>query len=53
MVLISPDNDVDFFVSQEITMDSLSHLAAELGNLLQAQNAQVTTAESCTGGGIA
>ena len=53
MVLISPDNDVDFFVSQEITMDSLSHLAAELGHLLQAQNAQVTTAESCTGGGIA
>ncbi|MFP3518159.1 CinA family protein [Pseudomonas sp. SIMBA_077] len=34
-------------------MDSLSQLAAELGRQLQALNAQVTTAESCTGGGIA
>ncbi|WP_300730083.1 CinA family protein [Pseudomonas sp.] len=34
-------------------MDSLSQLAAELGQQLQALNAQVTTAESCTGGGIA
>lgn len=34
-------------------MDSLSQLAAELGRQLQTLNAQVTTAESCTGGGIA
>ena len=34
-------------------MDQISQLAAELGLLLQALNAQVTTAESCTGGGIA
>ncbi|MNF72793.1 Nicotinamide-nucleotide amidohydrolase PncC [compost metagenome] len=31
----------------------LTRLAAELGQRLQAQGAQVTTAESCTGGGIA
>lgn len=34
-------------------MDSLSQLAAELGRQLQTLKAQVTTAESCTGGGIA
>ena len=34
-------------------MDLLSQLAAELGRQLQTLNAQVTTAESCTGGGIA
>ena len=34
-------------------MDQISQLAAELGLLLKALNAQVTTAESCTGGGIA
>ncbi|MES2870790.1 MAG: CinA family protein [Pseudomonadota bacterium] len=34
-------------------MDQLSQLAAELGQHLQALKAQVTTAESCTGGGIA
>ena len=38
---------------QESFMDSLSQLAAELGHQLHALNAQVTTAESCTGGGIA
>ncbi|AHL74712.1 damage-inducible protein CinA [Stutzerimonas stutzeri] len=34
-------------------MSSLTDLAARLGAALQAQSAQVTTAESCTGGGIA
>ena len=34
-------------------MSSLTDLAARLGVALQAQSAQVTTAESCTGGGIA
>ena len=34
-------------------MDELTQLATELGQHLQALNAQVTTAESCTGGGIA
>ena len=34
-------------------MDLLSQLAAELGRLLQTLKDQVTTAESCTGGGIA
>ncbi len=34
-------------------MDEITRLAAELGRLLQAQGAQVATAESCTGGGIA
>lgn len=34
-------------------MDELTRLAGELGRLLQAQGAQVATAESCTGGGIA
>ena len=34
-------------------MDPISRLAAELGHQLQTLNAQVTTAESCTGGGIA
>lgn len=34
-------------------MDELTQLAAELGKRLKALNAQVTTAESCTGGGIA
>jgi nicotinamide-nucleotide amidase len=34
-------------------MDQLTQLAARLGEQLQALNAQVSTAESCTGGGIA
>ena len=34
-------------------MDQISQLASELGLLLKALNAQVTTAESCTGGCIA
>lgn len=34
-------------------MDEITRLATSLGQLLQASNAQVTTAESCTGGGIA
>ncbi|MEG5265708.1 CinA family protein [Pseudomonas sp. JDS28PS106] len=34
-------------------MDEIIRLATSLGQLLQASNAQVTTAESCTGGGIA
>lgn len=34
-------------------MDSLTVLAARLGQGLQALHAQVSTAESCTGGGIA
>ena len=34
-------------------MPSLTDLAARLGAMLNAQAAQVTTAESCTGGGIA
>ncbi|MDF2641484.1 MAG: competence/damage inducible protein CinA [Pseudomonas sp.] len=34
-------------------MEQITRLAALLGKLLQASNAQVTTAESCTGGGIA
>lgn len=34
-------------------MDQISHLAAQLGAQLQACAAQVSTAESCTGGGIA
>ncbi|MDY7559377.1 CinA family protein [Pseudomonas sp. 10B1] len=34
-------------------MDEITQLAAELGNRLQSLKAQVTTAESCTGGGIA
>ena len=34
-------------------MDSISHLATQLGRQLQAAGAQVSTAESCTGGGIA
>ena len=34
-------------------MDPLSQLAAKLGRHLQTLNAHVTTAESCTGGGIA
>ncbi len=34
-------------------MDCISQLAAQLGRQLQLANAQVTTAESCTGGGIA
>ncbi|WP_272880778.1 CinA family protein [Pseudomonas fragi] len=38
---------------QERTVDQISQLATELGLLLKALNAQVTTAESCTGGGIA
>ncbi|WP_260956739.1 CinA family protein [Pseudomonas citri] len=34
-------------------MDDITELAAELGRRLQVLNAHVTTAESCTGGGIA
>lgn len=34
-------------------MDEISQLAANLGKHLKALDAQVTTAESCTGGGIA
>ena len=34
-------------------MDSLTALATRLGQGLQAAHAQVSTAESCTGGGIA
>ncbi len=34
-------------------MSYMTDLAARLGAALQAQSAQVTTAESCTGGGIA
>ncbi len=34
-------------------MDSLTYLAERLGTRLKALNAQVSTAESCTGGGIA
>ncbi|UFQ99009.1 CinA family protein [Pseudomonas wenzhouensis] len=34
-------------------MDCISQLAAQLGRQLQDAGAQVTTAESCTGGGIA
>jgi nicotinamide-nucleotide amidase len=34
-------------------MSTLTELAAQLGHALQQQSAQVTTAESCTGGGIA
>lgn len=34
-------------------MDEITRLAATLGEHLQLINAQVTTAESCTGGGIA
>lgn len=34
-------------------MDEITLLAQQLGSLLQVQGAQVTTAESCTGGGIA
>lgn len=34
-------------------MDRITRLAAQLGQALQAHQMQVTTAESCTGGGIA
>ncbi|WP_417791907.1 CinA family protein [Stutzerimonas xanthomarina] len=34
-------------------MSTLTELAAQLGHVLQQKTAQVTTAESCTGGGIA
>jgi nicotinamide-nucleotide amidase len=34
-------------------MDDITELAADLGRRLQLLNAHVTTAESCTGGGIA
>lgn len=37
----------------EDTVDEITGLADTLGRLLDAMNAQVTTAESCTGGGIA
>nr|WP_207200163.1 MULTISPECIES: CinA family protein [unclassified Pseudomonas] len=38
---------------QEWTVKEITQLAAELGRRLQVLNAHVTTAESCTGGGIA
>ena len=38
---------------EESTLDDITRLAAQLGKYLQALNAQVSTAESCTGGGIA
>ncbi|MGH8436520.1 MAG: CinA family protein [Pseudomonas sp.] len=34
-------------------MEEITRLAAQLGGCLQSLNAQVATAESCTGGGIA
>ncbi len=34
-------------------MDRITHLATRLGEALHARQLQVTTAESCTGGGIA
>nr|WP_218166471.1 nicotinamide-nucleotide amidohydrolase family protein [Pseudomonas tolaasii] len=37
----------------ETTVKEITQLAAELGRRLQVLNAHVTTAESCTGGGIA
>ncbi|OON36544.1 hypothetical protein BTJ39_21495 [Izhakiella australiensis] len=36
-----------------MTDEQLGKLSAEIGGLLQRQHASVTTAESCTGGGIA
>jgi nicotinamide-nucleotide amidase len=36
-----------------MTVKEITQLAAELGRRLQVLNAHVTTAESCTGGGIA
>jgi nicotinamide-nucleotide amidase len=36
-----------------MTVNEITQLAAELGRHLQVLNAHVTTAESCTGGGIA
>lgn len=38
---------------QDRIVEQITRLAASLGKLLQASDAQVTTAESCTGGGIA
>lgn len=38
---------------EKSTLDDITRLASELGRYLQTVNAQVTTAESCTGGGIA
>ncbi|KPY28719.1 Competence/damage-inducible protein CinA domain protein [Pseudomonas coronafaciens pv. porri] len=38
---------------QENVVDQITGLADTLGKLLDAMSAQVTTAESCTGGGIA
>jgi len=38
---------------KEMTVKEITQLAAELGRRLQVLNAHVTTAESCTGGGIA
>jgi nicotinamide-nucleotide amidase len=38
---------------RESILDEITRLAATLGKHLQSINAQVTTAESCTGGGIA
>jgi len=42
-----------FIFRQESNVDDITQLAAELGKRLQTLKAQVTTAESCTGGGIA
>jgi nicotinamide-nucleotide amidase len=38
---------------KEANMDRISQLAEQLGEALKEQAAQVSTAESCTGGGIA
>ena len=40
-------------LTPEMRMDQLTQLAARLGEQLQVLKAQVSTAESCTGGGIA
>jgi nicotinamide-nucleotide amidase len=40
-------------LTPEFRMDQLTQLASQLGEQLQAVKAQVSTAESCTGGGIA
>jgi nicotinamide-nucleotide amidase len=38
---------------ESVKVDTLYHIASQLGNLLQEKNARICTAESCTGGGIA
>ncbi|MCQ9469629.1 CinA family protein [Pseudomonas alliivorans] len=47
------DRITDQRLERERTVDDITLLAASLGRLLKATDAQVTTAESCTGGGIA